>query len=103
MLISTLGFPGGIALDRKGDLVVCEQNAGVDIIPPPYNAISGTITIPGARDYFHAALTARNDRLFVADPLSDAVYVVEYPSGIPDATLGGANGITVPYGVAAYH
>ena len=102
-LISTLGFPGGIELDRKGDLVVCDQSVGIDVIQPPYNTISGTITIPGARDYFHAALTARNDRLFVSDPLSTAVYVVEYPSGIPNATLGSASGITVPYGVAAYH
>ena len=37
-------FPASIALDENGDIVICDEgNNSVDIIPPPYNKISGTL------------------------------------------------------------
>jgi hypothetical protein len=101
-LTPTLSNAAGIQVDKKGDLVVCDQLAAVDIIPPPYTSITKTITVPGAADYYHDALTANNKLLFIADPNSDLVDVVDYPSGTLVKQLNSSDGLSSPYGVATY-
>jgi len=96
----TLEFAGGLQIDKKGNLVACDQDAGVDIIPKPYNSVSSTIT--GAADTFHVALSKNNKTIFIADPSDADILVDKYPSGTPITTLGSAQGFSDPAGVATY-
>jgi hypothetical protein len=100
ILKPTLEAGGGLAFDKKGNLLACDQIVGVDIIPPPYTSISSTIT--GFSDTFHIALNKKGNLLYVADPGNADVAVVSYPSGTLITTLGAANGLSDPAGVAAY-
>lgn len=101
-LAPTLSNPAGIQVDKEDDLVVCDQRAGVDIIPPPYASVRKTITVSGGSDYLHDALTADNKLLFIADPNAGAVDVVDYPSGTLVKQLNSSNGLSSPFGVATY-
>jgi hypothetical protein len=96
----TLEFAGGLQVDAKGDLVACDQDQGVDIIPSPYNSVGSTIT--GAEDTFHVALSKNNKTVFIADPSGADILVDSFPSGTPITTLGTANGLSDPAGVATY-
>jgi hypothetical protein len=93
----TLGFAGGIQVDKKGNLVVCDQYAGADIIKPPYTSVSSTIG--GA--CFHDALNKASNVLFLTPSTDDSVLVMDYPSGASITTLSG-NGLNQPIGVATY-
>lgn len=95
----SLGFPGGMQIDDAHNLVICDQGAGIDIIPPPYTSISSTI-VTGALDNFHVAINRKNGKIFIADPANANVLVDLYPSGTPFAVLNGANGLSDPAGVA---
>jgi hypothetical protein len=100
-LAAPLNYAGGLILDKKNDLVACDQSPeAVDIIKPPYSSVSSTIT--GFVDPFHVALTAKDALLFVADPAAADVVVVKYPTGSSYATLGSSNGLSDPYGVATH-
>ena len=101
-LAPTLTNPAGIQVDKKDDLVVCDQHAGVDIIPSPYTSIRKTITVPGGSDYLHDALTGDNKLLFIADPNAAVVDVVDYPSGTLVTQLNSSDGLSSPFGVATY-
>ncbi len=100
-LAPTLSSPGGIQVDMKDDLVVCDQLT-VDIIPPPYTSIRKKITVSGGSDYLHDALTGDNKLLFIADPNAAVVDVVNYPSGTLVKQLNSSNGLSSPFGVATY-
>ncbi len=97
----TFGFAGGMVLDKRGRLVVCDQvgtGSGpvVDVIAgPPYTSITGTLG-SGYSDPFHVTIDMRNDRAYVADLGAAVVQVLAYPSGSSVATLGSANGLTSP-------
>lgn len=101
-LAPTLSNPAGIQVDKKDDLVVCDQPTAVDIIPPPYTSISKTITVSGGSDYLHDALSGDNKLLFIADPNAGVVDVVDYPSGTLVKQLNSSNGLSSPFGVATY-
>jgi hypothetical protein len=94
----TFGFAGALQIDDAHNLVACDQNVGVYIIPPPYNSISSTIG--GAVDAFHVALNRTNGKIFIADAGGAVVLVDYYPSGKPFIVLGTANGLTDPLSVA---
>lgn len=97
----TLSYAGGIVVDKNNDLVACDQTAGVvDIIKPPYSSVSSSIT--GFSEPFHVALNKSNELLFVADVVKAEVFVDKYPSGTSYTTLGPANGLSDPAGVAAH-
>jgi hypothetical protein len=96
----SLGFAGGLQIDKHHNLVACDQDAGVDIIPPPYTSISSTIT--GAADSFHVALNKRNTLIFIADLANSDVLVDKYPSGTNVTTIGAANGLDGAAGVATF-
>jgi hypothetical protein len=93
----TLDFAGGMVLDAQGNLIVCDENKpAVDVIAPPYSAITGTLGSGFYISPFHVTLDKNNKLAFVADDYD--VFVVDYPSGSLAATLGSANGITFPAG-----
>jgi DNA-binding beta-propeller fold protein YncE len=92
----TLGFAGGMALDKHGDLVVCDQTApAVDVIAPPYTSITGTLG-SGYEDPFHVTINKKNKQAYVTDLGALTVDVLAYPSGTSIATLGSANGLYEP-------
>jgi hypothetical protein len=99
-LAVTMGMAGGLQIDRKGNLVACDQDAGVDIIPPPYGAISKTIG--GALEPFRVALNKNNSLIYIVDAGNFDVLVDRYPTGTPLTTLGSANGLYEPFGVATF-
>ncbi len=76
----TLTGPSGMIIDNYNDLVVCDYNNGVDIIPPPYTSIAKTLA-PGLGAW-HVALNKSNSYLFVANPNYNETYVYHYISGI---------------------
>jgi hypothetical protein len=41
-LAASLESTGGLQMDNNGDLVACDEIVGVDIIPPPYDAVKPT-------------------------------------------------------------
>jgi hypothetical protein len=91
----TLVFAGGMQMANNRSLVVCDQSAGaVDIIAPPYNMVTHSIT--GYTDAFHHSLK------FVADNGAHVVYVQNYPSGSLVTTLGSSNGLVNPAGIATF-
>jgi len=101
-LAPTLSNAAGIQVDKKDDLVVCDQPTAVDVIPPPYTSISKTITVSGGSDYLHDALSGDNKLLFIADPNAAVVDVVDYPSGTLVKQLNSSDGLSSPFGVATY-
>jgi hypothetical protein len=94
----TLRFAGGLQVDKHNNLVACDQSAGADIIKPPYSSISSTITSACFRD----ALNKNQTLIFIAQAADDDVLVDDYPSGTNVSTLGSANGLSDPAGVATY-
>src|SRR5580698_10170298 len=88
-------FPASMALDENGDIVICDEgNNSVDIIPPPYNKISGTLG-SGYNWPLTVRINAKNDRAYVVDegPPSD-VFILNYPSGSLIKTLTSKNGVS---------
>ena len=103
MLGVSFGWPAAMAMDNQGNLLVCDTTAEVvDVIPPPYSSVAGTVgkfTHP-----YNLALNASAKSLYVVDiaPGSDTavVDIVSYPSGKLLKRLGTKNGLSFPYGVA---
>jgi hypothetical protein len=95
----TLTGGGGLAIDKKGNLIVCAGPV-VDVIPPPYTSISRTIR--GFAAAAHDALNEDEGLLFVADPENYNVQVLTYPRGSYVMTLDASNGLIDPIGVAVY-
>jgi hypothetical protein len=92
-------FAGGMQIDKNNNLVIEDQIAGaVYIVPPPYSSASSSIT--GFEDPFHLCLNKKQNLLFVADNAAEDVVVVNYPAGGVVTTLGAANGLSDPAGVA---
>jgi hypothetical protein len=97
LLGATVGFPGGMVLDKHQNLVICDQYYGVDIIAPPYGSVTSTLAT-GFTDPFHVTVNKNNKFAFVADAGTGLVTVLKYPSGATVATLGSGNGISYAYG-----
>ena len=96
------GTAGGIKIDSKGNLVVCDRANGVDIVPPPYASVRKTIRVKGAREYDYDALDRLGENLFVTDPPAGKAYVVAYSSGKLKRVLGSAQGLKLPQAPALY-
>ena len=94
-----LPYAGGIALDKKNNLLVCEYLGGgaVDIIPPPYNGITGSLG-SGFAAPIEVTLNKSNSQAYVTDWLNADVQVLNYPSGSNVVTLGSADGLIGPTG-----
>jgi DNA-binding beta-propeller fold protein YncE len=98
---ATFTFAGGMILDAKGNLIVCDQGPGyVDQVAPPYNFV--TLEYNGFKDPLNVTLSQDQKLLFVADPQADAVRILRYPSGVVVKALHASRGFKVPVGIAAY-
>ncbi len=92
----TLGFAGGLVLDSKNDIVVCDQTGpSVDVIAPPYSSVTRTLG-SGYSDPFHVTLSAKNKLAFVAVNGAAVVDVIDYSTGSITQTLNSANGLSDP-------
>lgn len=106
----TFGYLGGIALDRQGNLVVCDQTgpsfsgAVVDVLAPPYNAVTGTLG-SGYADPFHVTIDMVGTQAYVTDLAAAAVDVLTYPGGSNVATINSTSttGVVSPTGAADEH
>jgi len=94
-LTPTFQFNGGIAVDKKRDLIVCDASQ-VDVIDPPYTRISGTIGsgFSGARG---VSLNKKNNLALVADTSANTVTLINYPAGSNKTVL--TSGLSEPEGV----
>ena len=96
----SFGFAGGMQQANNGDLVVCDQNGYVYIVPRPYNSLKTIFS--GFVEPYHVALNRGNTLMFVTDIGAKTVSVLSYPGGGLITTLGSAQGLSRPYGVATY-
>jgi hypothetical protein len=86
----TFEFIGGIALDAKNDLIVCDQGARqVDIVKPPYKSIARSFG-RGLPDPITVRLNEKNDLAYVSDESLGEVIVLTYPSGLSVKLLNSA-------------
>lgn len=96
-----MNFVSGMQLDNHKNLVVADGlQRAVDIIAPPYSSVTSQIT--GFCQPFGVALSKDNSLIFVTDigVNCNDVVVDNYPSGSNVTTLGSANGLSDPFGVA---
>jgi hypothetical protein len=94
---ATVAAPGGLILDRNGNLIADDQGGNVDVIAPPYNA--ATVLESGLSDPFHCSLNKGETLLFSANAASATVTVYSYPSGSLVTTIDSGNGIDAAVGV----
>jgi hypothetical protein len=92
--------PGGIILDKSGDIVTADQRLpGVLVFPPgktaPSKTFAQTMYNPISLRFNHS-----ESRIFVGDSVDNAVDVFSYPSGkLVDTITDGVDG---PEGLALY-
>ena len=90
-------FAGGLALDRKLDLLVCDQTApSIDVFPPGSTQPSLVIN-QGFVDPYGMAFGEFFQRLYVADSAGDNLLVYSYPDG---ALIGQIHRSFAAFGVA---
>ncbi len=106
----TFGYLGSIVFDKQGNLVVCDQTgpsfsgSAIDIVAPPYNAVTGTLG-SGYSDPFHTTVDMAGTRAYVSDLGAGAVDVLNYPSGTSIATINSSStpGVLTPTGAVDEH
>jgi hypothetical protein len=106
VLGATTEFPGGLIIDRKGNLITGVQGynyGAIDVIAPPYK--TAKMLVPG--NWVHGLSLNRSENLlFSANGLFAQgsqyrnVTIFKYPSGKLVQTLGASDGVTQPIGVA---
>jgi hypothetical protein len=83
----SISGPGGIALDKAGNLLVADSSGkAVDVIAPPYTSISRTIG-SGYSFPLSVSLNKAKTLAFVADPIAGDVFVVNYQTGANVTTI----------------
>lgn len=97
VLVSSFNNAAGMALDTASNLVVCDQYGGVvDILAPPYTAITGTLG-SGWSQPTNVTIDRQGTRAYVVDTTTYVVKILNYPSGTVFATLNGSNGLLAPF------
>lgn len=97
--VSFDGAPGGIALDKNDNLIVCAQAIpAVYVVDPPYTSVTKTLG-SGYSDPFRVTLGRNNALAFVVDGGNKAVYVLGYPTGdLVTKLSSGEDGLSEPAG-----
>jgi hypothetical protein len=91
-------YPGGMVLDQKGDLYVCDQLApSVDFISYPYKSVTKQLG-SGWVQPFHVTASRSLAQIYVADYGAGDVQVLAIPKGKLVATLGPGDGLSMPSG-----
>ncbi|HEY1429555.1 MAG TPA: hypothetical protein VGF18_08275 [Candidatus Tumulicola sp.] len=99
VLGATVGSPGGLVLDKKGNLIADDQTGSIDIIAPPYT--TATPLVSGLTSPFHVGLNKKETRLFNANASSSpSVTIYSYPSGSLKKTLDSSDGLDGSLGVS---
>jgi hypothetical protein len=90
--------PGGIALDKAGDIVTADQGLPGVLVFPPGKTVASKTFAQNALDPDPVRLAADEKQAFVGDSVGNAVYVYDYPSG--KRTDGITDGVDGPNGLA---
>jgi hypothetical protein len=94
----TFKYPGGMVLDQKGDLYVCDQLApSVDFISYPYKSVTKQLG-SGWVEPLHVTASRVLGQIYVADYGAGDVQVLAIPKGKLVATLGPGDGLSLPSG-----
>jgi serine/threonine-protein kinase len=96
----SLGYAGGIVLDKHANLIVCDSSdpGAVDVIKPPYTKVARKLGSHWSSPS-RLAIDETNSLVFVADKDSDLVAVINYSTGKIVSSLGSMNGLSKPAGV----
>lgn len=95
-----LNYAGALQVDSAKDLIVCDLNGNaVDIVAPPYNSVTSSISVPSLP--YSVALNLRNTLVFISLPNLHEVQIDDFPSGKAVKTLGASYGFVYP-AVATY-
>lgn len=90
--------PGGITIDKAGDIVTADQGLpGVLVFPPGKTQPSKTFA-QNTIDPDPVRFTKAEHQVYVGDAVGNAVYVYDYPSGTLVDTI--TDGVDGPNGVA---
>ncbi|HLY03620.1 MAG TPA: hypothetical protein VKR56_14130 [Candidatus Cybelea sp.] len=90
--------PGGIALDRAGDIVTADQGLPGVLVFPPGKTKSSKTFAQNALDPDPVRFEKDEHRVYVGDAIGNAVYVYDYPSGTLVDTI--TDGVDGPNGLA---
>jgi DNA-binding beta-propeller fold protein YncE len=92
------GGPGGIVVDKTGNIVTADQKLpGVLVFPPGATTPSATFAT-NAVDPDPVRMSPQEKLVYVGDGVGNAVYVYDYPSGSLVNTI--YDGIDGPFGLA---
>jgi sugar lactone lactonase YvrE len=92
--------PGGITLDKSGDIVTADQRLpGVLVFPPGKKSPSKTFAV-SMNDPISVRFNRAETRAYVGDSIENDVEVYSYPSGQLIDTI--TDGVDGPEGVAVY-
>jgi DNA-binding beta-propeller fold protein YncE len=96
---ATFADAGGIALDDNHNIIICDRLAHViEVLAPPYSSVTRTIG-PTTGNPYNATIDKSNTKVFAADDILGAVYVIDYASGATLVTIkGGYFGLNTPTG-----
>lgn len=92
------GVPGGIALDKSGDIVTADQVLPGVLVFPPGKTSPSEIFARNTLDPDPVRFEKTEHRVYVGDSVGSAVYVYDYPSGTLVDTI--TDGIDGPNGLA---
>jgi hypothetical protein len=93
-------YAGGVAIDpATGDLLAADNGyRRIEVLPPPYNSISHTISLPECigENVWDMALDPATSLLYISDP-GNGADALDYPSGNRVATysMSVASGIAI--------
>ncbi|HLY03324.1 MAG TPA: hypothetical protein VKR56_12625 [Candidatus Cybelea sp.] len=96
----TLGYAGGIVLDKHRNLIVCDSSdpGAVEVIEPPYDKVRRKLGSHWSSPS-RLAIDKDNSLIFVADKTADLVAIIDYSTGKLVKSLGSTNGLSKPAGV----
>jgi hypothetical protein len=96
----TVDGPGGITLDKAGDIVTADQRLPGVLVFPPGKTIASKTFAQTMNDPISVRFNRAESRVFVGDSIENDVNVYSYPAGTLVDTI--TDGVDGPEGVALY-